>query len=96
MNDVMRFISKFHSPDDTNSILDGECSYWFAVILYRRFIRNGAKIMFDAKSEHFGTKIGNDIYDISGVVSREYDWISWLDMGNTELKEKVTRKLIMF
>lgn len=77
MNDVMRFISKFHSPDDTNSVLDGECSYWFAVILYRRFIRNGAKIMFDVKSEHFGTKIGND-------------------MGNTELKEKVTRKLIMF
>lgn len=46
MNDVGKFIAKFQSPE-SNNIFAGDCSYWFAAILYRRFIRDGAKIMFD-------------------------------------------------
>lgn len=46
MNDVGKFIAKFQSPE-SNNIFAGDCSYWFAAILYRRFIRDGAKIMID-------------------------------------------------
>ena len=95
MNDVVKFIERFQSPEN-NSIFSGDCSYWFASILYRRFIRNGAKIMFDAATNRFGTLVGGKVYDITGDVTGKYKWIPWLELKDSSVKEKVTRKYIMF
>lgn len=65
MNDVEKFIKRFKTPEN-GSIFAGDCSYWFAAILYRRFIREGAKIMFDTATNHFGTMVNGKVYDITG------------------------------
>ena len=55
MNDIEKFIKKFQG-EDTISIFTNNCSYWFAFILYKRFIRNGAKIMVSIESKYFGNR----------------------------------------
>ena len=95
MNDVVKFIERFQSPEN-NSIFSGDCSYWFAAILYRRFIRNGAKIMFDSATNHFGALVNGKVYDITGDVTGKCKWTSWLELQDGSVKEKVTSKYIMF
>lgn len=95
MNDVGKFIAKFQSPE-SNDIFAGDCSYWFAAILYRRFIRDGAKIMFDTTSNHFGTMLRGKVYDITGDVTKHYNWIPWLEIQDNSIKEKISSKYIMF
>lgn len=95
MNDVGKFIEKFQSPEN-NGIFAGDCSYWFAAIIYRRFIRNGAKIMFDIATNHFGTMVNGKVYDITGDVTRRCKWIPWLEFQDDSVKEKVTNQYIMF
>lgn len=95
MNDVVKFIERFQSPEN-NNIFVGDCSYWFAAILYRRFIRNGAKIMYDAATNHFGTLVNDKVYDITGDITGKYKWTPWLELQDSSMKEKVTSKYIMF
>lgn len=76
---IERFIEKFKSRQ-SDEIFKDECSYWFANILYRRFIYEGSAIMFDVGAEHFGTKIHGRVYDITGDVTELYDWVSWLNL----------------
>lgn len=95
MNDVGKFIAKFQSPEG-NDIFVGDCSYWFAAILYRRFIRDGAKIMFDSDTNHFGTSVNGRVYDITGDVTGKSKWTPWLELQDGSAKEKVTSKYIMF
>lgn len=95
MNDVGKFIKRFQNPE-SNKIFAGDCSYWFASILYRRFIRDGAKIMFDTAKNHFGTMVNGKVYDITGDVTGKCKWIPWLELQDNSLKEKVTSKYIMF
>lgn len=95
MYDVEKFIEKFQSPE-SNDIFAEDCSYWFAVILHRRFIRNDAKVMFDIATNHFGTMVYGSVYDITGNVTEKYEWVSWLELQNFSIKENVTKKYIMF
>lgn len=95
MNEVGKFIKRFQSPEN-NSIFSGDCSYWFAIILHRRFIRNGAKIMFNMDKNHFGTMICGRVYDVTGDVTENYSWMSWLEIQDNSMKEKITNKYIMF
>lgn len=92
MNDVLSFIERFAECD---SVFANGCSYWFAVILHRRFIREGAKIMFDTETSRFGTMIGGKVYDIAGDASEKYRWVSWTEIRDQSLKDKVTQKYIM-
>lgn len=95
MNDVVNFIKRFQNPEN-NRIFAGDCSYWFAAILYRRFIRDGAKIMFDTVKNHFGTMINGKVYDITGDITERCKWTPWVEMPNDSLKEKIINKYIMF
>lgn len=95
MNDVEKFIKRFKTPEN-GSIFAGDCSYWFAAILYRRFIREGAKIMFDTATNHFGTMVNGKVYDITGDITRKYKWVPWLELQDNSIKEKVTNEYIMF
>lgn len=99
MNDVISFISHFTSNSDKNQCIDvfnGQCSYWFAMILFRRFIRVGATIMCDKNKNHFGTRINGRVYDITGDVTSRYSWASWLDMTDDSQKAEIISKYIMF
>lgn len=93
MNDIVKFIKKFQG-EDTISIFTNNCSYWFAFILYKRFIRNGAKIMVNTESKYFGTEIDGRIYDITGDISDKYHWIPWVDIDNETVKNHIISKYI--
>lgn len=93
MNDIEKFIKKFQG-EDTISIFTNNCSYWFAFILYKRFIRNGAKIMVSIESKYFGTEIDGRIYDITGDISDKYNWIPWVDIDSETVKNHIISKYI--
>ncbi|RGH18343.1 hypothetical protein DWV75_03840 [Ruminococcus sp. AF12-5] len=40
--------------------------------------------------------IGGKVYDITGDVTENHKWISWLEYSNKQLKEKITKENIMF
>ena len=77
---IESFINQFSKyPDTVECFTCGMC-YWFAHILYHRFYPEQlAVIMYDPIANHFGCKIGKEIYDITGVVTNKYSWQKWED-----------------
>lgn len=69
-NEVIKFIETFQNNSNTD-----DKSFWFSFILHRRF--QDSVIMYDPKANHFGTKIGNVIYDHTGDVTEKYNWKDW-------------------
>lgn len=96
MNEVNEFLKRFHTSDDIDTVFTNGCCYWFAMILYRRFIRNEAKIMYDAVENHFGTMVGDRVYDITGDITDKYHWVPWLDIKDESLVRRIVRDCIMF
>lgn len=94
--EINNFLAHFDNSKNVGEVFGNECSYWFATILFRRFIRNGAKIMFDKQSNRFGTEINNKIYDVTGDVTNDYDWVPWESVSDLSLKEQITKNYIMF
>lgn len=94
VNKVENFLKHFDAFNNTDSVSANNCCYWFALILFRRFIKDGARIMFDTESEHFGTEISNKVYDITGDVTHKYNWIPWDSIEDHSLKYKITEKYI--
>lgn len=94
---VNNFISKFYG--DTTDVFSNGCCYWFANILYKRFaykeIDEKVTIVYDQVANHFGTKIGEHVYDITGDVTDKYDWESWMDIDDPLLKDRIIRDCIM-
>ena len=95
MNEVGNFLKRFHTDNNIDKVFTGDCCYWFALILFRRFIRDGATIMYDKTKNYFGTKINGRVYDISGDVTDIYDWVLWSELTD-DYKEQVTCNCIMF
>lgn len=97
MNDITSFICRFHGASKSiEDVFTQDCSYWFAAILFGRFIRDGATIMYDKKSIRFGTRIRGRIYDITGDVTDKYTWIPWESVKDTHEREKIIQDEIMF
>lgn len=97
MNDVQNFLSRFHSAGDVDTVfITSGCCYWFAAVLFGRFIRDGAEIMYDQALNHFGTKIKGRVYDITGDVTDKYTWEPWSDVNNELLRKRIVRDCIMF
>lgn len=99
MNDAMKFIYRITSGGANHGVIEsfsGRNSYWFASILFRRFIRNNAAIMYDPKNNCFGTRIGGKVYDVTGDVTENHKWISWVEYSNNKSKDQVTKEDIMF
>lgn len=98
MNNVIKFINVFTSQNKNKEVVEiftNRCSYWFASILFRRFIRENAKIMYDKKTKHFGTLISDIVYDVTGDVTTQYAWTYWLDIDD-KTRDKVMVEQIMF
>lgn len=96
MNDIDNFLSRFHVSQDVNEVFTRGCCYWFAAILFGRFIRDGAAIMYDEVANHFGTKINGKVYDITGDVTAQYDWVPWESITDSSLRARIKRDCIMF
>lgn len=96
MNNVDKFIGRFTEHEKTEDTFQFGCCYWFAYILFRRFLKDGAKIMYDEVINHFGTQIGGRVYDITGDVTEKYDWRPWDFMSDDLLRKRITRDCIMF
>ena len=96
MSQVDGFINRFHEHETTDDTFQFGCCYWFAFILCRRFLREGAKIMYDQVENHFGTMIFGKVYDITGDVTAKYRWEPWGKLDDDLLKTRIVRDCIMF
>lgn len=96
MNDVENFLKRFHLSKDVDEVFTSGCCYWFAQILFRRFIRDGAIVMFSSVDNHFGTKIRGRVYDITGDVTNSYKWQPWVEFPDEVEKERIVRDCVMF
>ena len=52
--------------------------------------------MYDEVENHFATKIDNEIYDITGIVTNQYDWIAWSDLWKKDpsLSKRIVRDCV--
>ena len=65
--EVLKFIKQFQNPGTVETFTQG-CCYWFTVILKKRFAIYHPTVMYNPIEDHFVTKIGHTLYDITGVV----------------------------
>ena len=52
--------------------------------------------MVDYVANHFGCKIGDRVYDITGDVTCKYGWEAWIHCRDQALMERITEDCIMF
>ena len=86
MNRILKFIDDFKSkhPNEIEDVfMNGYC-YWFAMILSIRFKGN---IWFNPLLVHFASNIGVYLYDISGMITDTYGWVSWEVYQRTNQEE---------
>lgn len=101
-NRVLDFIDHFTQAGDRKQVIEcftcGNC-FWFAYILHGRFSAEPnvqCEIMYDEVENHFATKIDNEIYDITGIVTNQYDWIAWSDLWKKDpsLSKRIVRDCV--
>lgn len=95
-DDVSRFLKRFHSSSDIDDVFTRGCCYWFSYILFCRFEKSGAKIMYSSVDNHFATMIGGRVYDITGDVTDQYMWENWENFGDSIEKKRIIRDCVMF
>ena len=80
-NEVLLFIKNFQNEGTIKTFTEG-CCYWFAHILYSRFIGHHCRpeIFYNEVSGHFATLINGRLYDVTGEITKIDDkWINWHD-----------------
>ena len=72
---VSEFIQQFSdfNPAVSEMFRSRQFDYWFAQILFRRFINDGASILYSLSGVHFVVRIGGRLYDIDGDVTDKYE-----------------------
>ena len=94
---VMAFISRFNpGSEDVKSVFNEGCCYWFAFILRHRFYTDDSEIMYAPIENHFGTRIEDIIYDITGDVTDKYKWIPWYQVDDELHRQRIIRDCIKF
>lgn len=95
--EVTNFISRFNSnSQDIINVFTGGCCYWFAFILRHRFFTDDSEIMYDPVVNHFGTRVGNVVYDITGDVTDKYKWTPWYSIDDESHRYRIIRDCINF
>jgi len=92
--DVLNFINAIKSkyPQQIEDTFSNGYCYWFAKILELRF---GGVIYFNPIKVHFGTLIGNKIFDINGIISDGDEWFLWDDYQYIEDTDMITNTCIL-
>lgn len=96
MKSVDDFLKRFHTSKDVDDVFTSGCCYWFAYILFVRFIRDGAVIMYDETANHFGTMISGCVYDVTGDVTDKYNWVPWDSITDEIHRERIVKDCIKF
>ena len=95
--EIQGFLKRFHSANDVDTVFTQGCCYWFAMILFVRFIRENAEIMYDSANNHFGTRIHGRVYDVTGDVTDTYsDWMPWNEFDAETERQRIMRDCVMF
>ena len=94
-SEVSGFLKRFHTDADIDGVFTNGCCYWFAYILFTRFLREGAEIVYDPIKGHFGTRIYGRVFDITGDVTDDHFWVPFKEMDASQ-KKRVERDCIMF
>ena len=99
--EVLMFIGRFSTDGhrirrDTIDTFTRGCCWWFAYILSVRFFEQNPRIMIDYVENHFGCKIGDEVYDITGIVTSYYKWEPWDECRDEVLKRRIAECCIMF
>ena len=82
--EVIAFINRFTNNGKRQEVIECftcGCCYWFAHILFKRFYdvmdwSHDTDIMYDEVANHFGCRIEDRVYDITGDVTEQYHWES--------------------
>ena len=72
MNGVAEFISGFHRHESVTEVFTEDQSYWFAVILFMKYIKFGAQIV--CKEHKYAVRIGDGLWNISGRIKDDGLW----------------------
>lgn len=98
MDQIDQFIRRFSADGKALEVMAGSCSYWFAVILFIRFMQSGAQIVYDQREGRFGTLIEGRVYDATGDVTDGRDWVLWRAMRFVDEREteRIVRECINF
>lgn len=80
---VLKFNENANHYDGVIDCFTNGMCYWWAQTLQFRFASHEPKIVYDQIANHFGCKIGDEVFDITGVVTDKYNWEDFF-----ELKEK--------
>lgn len=105
--EVLTFIRRFTSDGTRQEVIDcftNGCCYYFANAIWLRFGNfifdkdHQVEVMYDEVANHFGCKVDDRVYDITGDVTKKYDWKSWFETGREDsaLAERITRDCINF
>jgi len=99
--DVMGFIGRFSTDGRRERVevveaFTNGCCWWFAYILSVRFAEYEPTIMVDYVANHFGCRIGAEVYDIMGTVTKQYKWEPWEDCTDELLKQRINEYCINF
>lgn len=80
--EILKFINDFKNcggnPEAIEVVFTSGYCYWFAHILAHRF--PNSEIMYDEVANHFGTKINDKIFDITGDITTDYSWIPFSEL----------------
>lgn len=93
-NEINAFIGRFHESRDVDIVFTKGCCYWFSNILHIRFPES--TIMYDPVANHFVTKIGDRLFDITGDVTDVYRTEPWDTFSDSLERERIIRDCIMF
>lgn len=96
-NQVINFINHFNpESEDVIAVFSNGCCYWFAFILRHRFFMDDSEIMYDPIANHFGTRVGDVVYDITGDVTDKYKWKPWQYIDDEAHRMRIIRDCIKF
>lgn len=105
-NKVTRFINRFTSNGERDQVIytfTNGCCYYFAEMLFLRFwmeddpeLANEMSIMYDQVANHFGCRINDRVYDITGDVTDNYNWEEYEGIKDENLTKILERDCILF
>ena len=76
-SEVVDFIRGIRNDGTMHAFLEGYC-YWFAHILYSRFLPYvRTYIMYNQILGHFAASINGKLYDITGRIEDDGNWVEW-------------------
>ena len=73
--EVKQFITEISQQTVEEAFKKDNRSFYFALVLFWRFLKEGAHIVVDRDKNKFGCMIQGRIYDVSGEVTGSgYNW----------------------